>query len=468
MDATSVRRYEIATWLVVALWFLLCLATLNYNGPFFDEAIYITAGLRGLQGYAAYDNYLSWFAGSMLWPTFAALGYHAGGLLGARAVATIFVTIALVATILATRNLFGQPTTFWTALTLALSGPILALARLAVYDASALAGIAVSFWAITMLHRYDNRAWVLLAALAYVFALFSKYPTGLMLLPLMGVTLALRRGRAVMDLAVLGFAAVAVVLILYIPLRAPLSQLGTRLAPQEMLRQPSLVVTSSVIYFGCLPLVLAIPGWLMAKGKRQLAFVLLLGLMIWPAYHLRQSLVVSLSKHVAFGFLFGYPLVGLALSTLWQRWHRAAVIAICVALTMVGVIQWQQLDHIWPDVRHAADYLTARVQPGDKLLINDSWPYTLYLYTNERIQQPQDVIDIYSREEAGMELCDYHWFVDSDYTPRWPQEVLEQLAKCGTFRPVFSTLSSVSMLNFSFDYTIAPVKIVIWQNNSQG
>ena len=36
------------TWLIVGLWLLFCLFTLNYNGPFFDEGIYITAGQRTL------------------------------------------------------------------------------------------------------------------------------------------------------------------------------------------------------------------------------------------------------------------------------------------------------------------------------------------------------------------------------------------------------------------------------------
>lgn len=464
MDTLRARPYWMTIWLVAGLWFAFCIATLDYNGPFFDEGIYITAGQRTLEGHAASDNYLSWFAGSMLWPTLAALGYNVGGLIGARAVATIFVAIAFIATLLATRNLFGEVATFWTALALTLSGPLLALARLAVYDPPALAGIAVSFWAITMLHRHNQRAWLVLAVLAYIFALFSKYPTGMMLLSLVGLTLALRRAQAIMDLAIFGFISVILLLIFYVPQRALLSQLGTRLAPQELLRQPSLVLTSSVIYFGGLPIVLALPGWFMVRDRALLATVLLASLMIWPAYHLWQAFVVGLSKHVVFGFLFGYPLIGLALSQLWASWHRAAVIAICLALLMVGAIQWQQLDHVWPDMRSAAAYLTNHVQPGDKLLINDSWPYTMHLYMTGRIHQPQDVMDIYSHEAADMRLCDYQWFVESDHTPHWPPDVLREMEQCGTFRKVFVTLNSVSVLNFSFDYMVAPVRIVIWQN----
>jgi hypothetical protein len=367
MESLSDKRCARAAWIVVGLFIAFCLLTLDYNGPFFDEGIYITAGVRNLEGYGASDQYLSWFAGSMLWPTLSALGYQVAGLPGARAVATLFTTGALVATMLATRNLFGRPAAFWTVLALAISGPFLAMARLAVYDSSALAGIAVSFWAITMLERHNHRGWILLAGLAYVFALFSKYPSGLMLLPLVGLVVALRRARASMDLAILGFVSLAVVLILYIPLRAPLSQLGTRLAPQEILRQPAVVTLSSVLYFGGLPIALAVPGWLLARDRRLVTTVLLAALLIWPAYHLRQAFVVSLSKHVVFGFVFGYPLIGLGLSIIWDRWRRhAAVVAVGVVLVMTGAVQWQQLDHIWPDMRTAAQHLITQVEPGDK------------------------------------------------------------------------------------------------------
>lgn len=469
MENLSGKRYAIAAWVVVGLFLVYCLATLNYNGPFFDEAIYITAGERGLEGHAIEDQYLSWFAGSMLWPTLSGLGYRVAGLVGARAVAALFATVALAAMMLAARNLFGRPAAFWATLAMALNGPFLSMARLAVYDLAALAGIGVSFWAITELARRDSRGWLVLAAFAYVAALFAKYPMGLMILPLVALTVVLRRRKSAMDLGMLGFIVLPLVLVFYLPLQAPLSELGVRLAPREILRQPAVVTLSTVVYFSIAPILLALLGWLIARGRRALAILLVMSLMIWPAYHLRQELVVSYSKHVVFGCLFGYPLIGLALATMWDQWkRRAAVVAILATLVMIGLVQRQQLDQIWPDVRVASGYLVANVQPGDKLLINDSWPYVVDLYDHGRIEKPQDVIDIYSRAEAAIDLCDYDWFVDSDYTPKWPAEVLQSLEQCGTFRPVFSTVSSVSRLNFTFDYIVEPVKIVVWQNGSQG
>ena len=186
------KNYDRAIWFIVGLWFLFCLVTIDYNGPFFDEAIYITAGQRTLEGHGYTDGYLVWFAGSLLWPVLAIGGYKVAGLVGTRIVALILTTIAFVAVVRAARNLFGQKASFWTAATLAFSGPLMALARLGVYDLPALTGIALSFWAVTELGRRDNRIWLTLAAIAFTIGLFGKYPMGLMLLPILAVVFVLR------------------------------------------------------------------------------------------------------------------------------------------------------------------------------------------------------------------------------------------------------------------------------------
>ena len=126
--------YRRATWLVIVLWFLLGVATLNYNGPFFDEAIYIVGGQRTLEGHGYSDGYLVWFGGSLLWPVLSAIGFRAAGLVGTRFIALAGMTICLAAIARAADNLFDAQAGFWTTLTLAISGPFIAIARLGVYD----------------------------------------------------------------------------------------------------------------------------------------------------------------------------------------------------------------------------------------------------------------------------------------------------------------------------------------------
>ena len=121
---TTLREwYRRATWIALALCLVLCLVTLDYNGPFFDEGIYVTAGIRTLEGTAYEDNFLSWFGGSLVWPILAGLGFQAGGLIGTRAVAVVLTVGGLAAFARAVRNLFGEKVAFWATLALALNGP---------------------------------------------------------------------------------------------------------------------------------------------------------------------------------------------------------------------------------------------------------------------------------------------------------------------------------------------------------
>lgn len=463
------KHYDRAVWLIVGAWFLFCLATLNHNGPFYDEGIYITAGQRTLEGQGYADGYLRWFGGSLLWPVLAAVGYNLGGLEGTRLIASIMATGALVAVVRAARNLFGQKAAFWTALALALSGPMLALARLGVYDLPALAGIGVSFWAVTQLARKDNRVWLVVAAVAYTLAVFSKYPIGLMLLPLLAVLFLLRKEKAIMDVGLFGFISLGIALAYYLPERAQLSQIAETLTPKITFGATPSMVWFTALYLSSALLLLALGGWFVARGKRHLATVLLLSLLIWPGFHIYSGYLLGMHKHLVFGFLFAYPLAGLALATMWERWKRkGAVVAIVLALAAVGFVQLDQLDRAWTDVRGAAGYLVGQVEPGERLLINESWPFTLYLYTQGRIESPFAVSDVYTDLLSPVDPCEYDWFVESDFHPKWPQSVRDLVARCGTFQQEFSITSTVIGLNSALRFVTYPVETRIWRNTSDG
>lgn len=465
------HSYSRTTWLIIGLWFLFCLATVNHNGPFFDEGIYITAGQRTLEGHGYSDGYLVWFAGSLLWPILAAAGYKVAGLIGTRIIALILATIAFVAVVQAAHNLFGQKASFWTATTLATNGPFTALARLGVIDLPALAGIAVSFWAITELAKKDDRKWLLLATVVFTMGMFGKYPMGLMLFPIVGVVFILRQEKALMDVVMFGLVSSAITLAFYLPGREQLSQfIGWTLANLPTFDVTPLMVGFSILYLSGAPSLLALSGWFIARDKRGLASILLLSLAIWPVYHLLSGNPVGREKHLVFGFLFAYPLVGFALATIWERWRRKAVaIAIILALAVLGFIQLDRFNRAWPDAREAASYLTSQVHPGQKLLINESWPYTMYLYTEGRIHSPWDVFDAYriTDGQSKIGLCEYDWFVDVEGSYEWPESILETVQQCGDFQPVFSTTSTVVGLGIDLDFVAYPVHTTIWQNTSR-
>jgi hypothetical protein len=464
------KNYERAAWLILAVWFMFCLATLDYNGPFFDESIYITAGQRTLEGHGYTDGYLVWFAGSLLWPVLAIIGYKIAGLIGTRVIAALLATVAFVAVVRAAHNVFGEKAGFWTALTLAFSAPFLSLAHLGVYDLPALAGIAVCFWAIVKMAKSDNRAWLAVAVLAFIFGFFGKYPMGIMALPLVGVIFALRGRKALMDVAIFGLVSLAITLAFYLPGREQLSQtLGWSMVNKPTFDVTPTMIAAAIIYVSGAPFVLALIGWLVAKDKHVLATILLLSLVIWPAYHMATATPASLDKHLVFGFLFAYPLIGLGLATIWERWQgKFIALASISALVVLGYFEMGNYNRAWPDVRQTANYLVGQVQPGQQLLINESWPYTMYLYIDGRINSPWDVFDAFriTHGESKISLCQYDWFVNSVGSYKWPDSILKEIQQCGNFKPVFSRVTMVVGLGSDLDYVTYPVTTTVWRNTS--
>jgi 4-amino-4-deoxy-L-arabinose transferase-like glycosyltransferase len=464
--------YRWARLSVVALFAIFCLLTLDYNGPFFDEAIYITAGIRTLERTAYQDGFLTWFAGSLSWPVLAGIGYNLGGLIGTRVGATLLGTFTLFALGRAARNIFDEKTGFWATLAFALNGPFIALARLGVYDILALAGIAASFWAITELSRQDHRAWLIFAVSAYVLAIFAKYPIGLMVVPLLGTLYFLRREKAGTDIMIFLFVTGAFGLTFFLPAREQIgSFFNWRLQNRPEFGVPLSVIGFALLYLNATPFLLGVWGWVQAAGRRDWGVLALLSLGIWPTYHLLAGDPVGPNKHVIFGFLFVYPLIGVALSHLWEGnkriWLRRAATAILVlGLASLGLIQVNQADQGWPDLRLPAGVLLSLVEPGDELLINESWPFTMYLYATDRIESPWDVYDTYrvTHESDAPDLCTYDWVVDVRGSYTWPPAIQETLEQCETYRQIYRHTSFVINLGADFNYVRYPVETVIWEN----
>ena len=466
------------SWLALTLFGALevWLILVPQNGPFVDEAISTTAGIRTLYGFGLGDNYLTWFAGSLLWPVTSGLGYTLAGLEGSRLIALLCVLVAGWGCVNGARNLFGDRAALWTAITLVINGPFLALAHLAVYDVLSLAGIGISFWAVTALPRHDHRGWVIVAAIAFGFAILAEYPTALCIIPLAALLFALRGKRAWLDLGIFGFIFVALLLAYFLPLRSPLTQFffGSVQNGSSFGVTPAMVNFTLVYYVG-LPCLLAFPSVFLARKVRWVAVSLFGALFLWPAYHELTANSASASKHIVFGFLFGYPLIGLMLAYLWTRRGRlpfvmlicrGAALAVLVALLYIGAVQMTQLDRGWVDTRSAVDYMVHNVQPGQHVLSSDSWPYQLALYTHARLASPWDIYDAYAVEHSArpVDLCGFNWFIDEQNGFAWPESLRQRILNCGTFHLVYQHNSTVTNLSRNLTFVTYQVTIEIWSN----
>jgi hypothetical protein len=437
------------------------------NGPTLDEGIYLTAGRRTLEGSGGTDGYLGWFAGSLLWPSLAGLGDALGGLEGARVVAALLVTIALIGVWRAAAALFGSRAGLCTAALGAVTGPVLALGHLAVIDAPAAAGLGIALWSVAELWRRDHRSWLIAGAAAYAFAVLGKYPVAACGLPLALLLVALRGRRAAMDLTLFAAVVAAVLGTYFLTERTQLAGfVGWRTANNPNFGVTPAMVAVSQLWFTGVPLALGVAGWVACRRK-AIASALLFGGVLFPLYHLATANPVGDSKHAVFGILFTLPLAGLLLSRV-PRGLPGVVLATLVvgAAGTFGVAQAQRIDRAWVDVDPAARYVAAHARPGDRLLIDDAWPFTRRLYAAGKVRDPWAVVDTYrlAHRQADLPICRYDWFVAAQGAGQWPVSLRRRVAACGTFRRVFASSAPVTSLGRSLRFVTWTGHVEVFRN----
>ncbi len=462
------RSIAVAPWLLLGVFLAgeLVVSSLELRGPFLDEGIYVAAGLRTLQGHGISDNYLSWFSGSLMWPVIAALGWKAFGLAGARAAAAICVTIGLFGMIKAAGNLFGAEVRAATALAAVISGPVIALGHLAVYDTLAVAAAGCSFWTLTEFLRRDDRSWLCGSAILYAIAVLAKYPV-LMFIgpPLVGLMIAARGRRAAMDIGVFAFIAGAVLLIYFLSDRGQLTAFESfRVSDNPSFDVSRGQIAYSQVYLTAVPLVLALAGAMLLE-RRRIALALLTGVIGAPVYHLMTGNPAGDQKHVVFGLIFMLPLIGVALTRALRGRRALLAVPAIIGLAAFGLIQVARIDEGWPDLRRSAAMLVREVHPGERLLANSSWVDAAYLYSAGRINSPYDIYDASRVEQMhGVDVCSFQWFIQVPGGQPWPASVRLAMERCGTFHRVYSETASVTGLGSDLKFVTYEAPIEIWRN----
>ncbi len=441
------------------------------TSAFYDEAAEVVAGVRTVQGYGIADRYLTWFDGSLLWSVVAVPGQMAGGIVGARLVAVTLSTTAMIFTVRAASLLFGEDAAFWTGVNMVASAPFFALGHLAVYDQPALAGVALSFWATIRFIKSGKRLLLLIAAFALAFSAVSKYPIFIMAAPIALMIAITRKERIVQNLAILTMVVCGVALSYFLLFRDQLTLLP-ELGDTESTWHPAQdTILFLISFYVFAPLSLSALGWRISGQLRPIAAALMTAALLWPTIHLITENPLSVHKHIVYGFLFAYPLCGLVLARMYSnRVLRPALIIVVVGLSWLGIFQQSTLEYDWPDVRPGVDYLATRVQRGQKLLINDSWPYTMDLFTQGKLDSPLDVYDTYTSRDKyrpSVPICQFDWFVDEEGYFYWTNQERNAIPNCGTFRPVYEFTRSVIGLGSDLKFFTYPIKTTVWRNTRQ-
>lgn len=316
------------------------------------EAASISDGLSALRGngLASYVASLTHVTGAPLWQVIAAAGYLAAGALGARVIAVACATAAGLATASAARNLFGPAAGIFTALLYALSGLVIYFARVATPDQLALAGVAVSFWAITQATESRRGEWLIIAAIAFGVGVIAQFSTILLVIPLVGVTLALRGRATHIALFATGLVALAIALNFALPGHASVLTITPRRSPAGWVFSAHASAAGLRLFFdGAAVWGLAVVGWIAARGYGRLAVALVVGMLTWPVALALTGMAADAEGRVLIGFVFALPLASMVFVALWDpdhRWslfRRGLAAAFLLAVAVVGVSQARAL-----------------------------------------------------------------------------------------------------------------------------
>ncbi|MEI6738685.1 MAG: glycosyltransferase family 39 protein [Gemmatimonadaceae bacterium] len=352
-----------------------------------DEGIYALAGLRLLDG--APDEFSSWINGSRyLWPPLSGLAWRVGGVLFARLVALAFAVVAIAAAAHTTRRLLGDRAARWSTFALVTSGPLFALAHLAVYDLPALAAFALALAAVVEYRLTLQRRWLIVCGLLMGLSVIAKYGYVFMLpVPLaLGVADAPSRRRwvAMGQVMILSGVVVAAHDLLVLGHLLPRSYQSYVATASGTGFSRSLVLAEQLYYV--VPLLIAAVGVVTMPRRRSAEHWILAGaLLIWPVFHLVTGNPTSANKHTVAGLVAAAPLLGLGMAQVVARWRP-----VLVGVILWGSVQWVTHEYSWGDLTATGAYLCANA-PEDAMIYPTTGAFRLWpvLYDCGRVRMPR-------------------------------------------------------------------------------
>jgi hypothetical protein len=214
---------------------------------------------------------------------------------------------------------------------------------------------------------------------------------------------------------------------------------------------PSVAARPIVAIWGGLPVLIGIVAWQRNRALRPVIAALVAAPALWVALWLLSARAGAALVHLdlAFGTVLLYPVLGLALAQLARERAGLAALGIAaVGLALLSVQQTRAFDRAWPDSTGPVAALVGAVQPGERVLSNQRWPYALALYAAGRIDEPDDVLDetLLFERDTVFDFCSFSWFVDTQPVEPWSPLVTAGIGSCGTFEPISISSSQVSTL----------------------
>jgi 4-amino-4-deoxy-L-arabinose transferase-like glycosyltransferase len=369
----------------------------------------------------------AYFSGApYLYPVLAALADHYGGLPAARAVSLLFALVATTGVAGLTARLYGRRAAVLAAAAFALSGPVIYVSHLAVYDSMMMALVALAAWLAVADVQRNGFRWAVGVAALLTLAGFVKY-AGLVYAPMVALLavavgwprlrwLAVRR-------AVFVLFATATIFFFIVAWDGDLiAGIRSTTIDRTVIVPASRVELALQIGRWVGPwLLLALLAAVLRRRHWFVSAVLLLASVIGPLQQLRLGEQVSLSKHCAFGLVFAAPLAGWLLAALFGRAGRKAALPAGLVLLILlefGLSSSRLFLTGWVDDRDLLPVLTRAVErhPDAAILGERPSPQRYVLRTRTRSRQWNDTYyfaysDVVGRPAYAKALRERHFGV---------------------------------------------------------
>jgi hypothetical protein len=426
------HSYRLGLVVVLALQAVLALRLVWSNTAFQDEAEYLWYGhlewQHWLHGSLLPPYYLS--GAPSIYPPLGALADSVGGLAGARLLSLVFMLGATALLYGTACRLFSQRVGLLAAAMFVAVGPTADLGAWATYDPMAIFLMALAAWlAVRAAHSRVSEVWILLAAVVMVLADATKWVTALwspiivMLVILSAPTswpLAVARGIRFVCYAVAIGAPALLVLggqLAVTAVATSTTQRGSGGDSWLAVLWYAVPMIAVVLAVGLLGVVLA--GRERAGRNLLLCAVLVVAVLLAPAFQAYDQTTVSLYKHVVFGLWFGSMAAGYALSraasvSAAKGWRVGLAAAIFTAL--LGFDQASGYYGFWPNSTRLLAAVERDLPARGPIMTQDGDWMVLNYYLSRQGIRP-DILTSYAYSPAAVSaLVEGHhlWMVETD------------------------------------------------------
>jgi 4-amino-4-deoxy-L-arabinose transferase-like glycosyltransferase len=417
------HRFDILFYTILISAFAIRVANLNYNSAFNDEAIYIVVGRMGLftNDWWSYGAKL-WMAGlPYIYPALSALAYQTGGLIGSRLLNVIFGTI-LVEEVYQFTNLIklyddktNKIASLISAFIVGFSAIGIFISKLATYDILSFLLLMLGINSFLKAEHFKSGKYYFLAFIGLYFAFLTKIVIAVFfpLLFVLSLWLIWKRPKKHKNMAVL-YLYIPFILATMVYLHSYLGNLITYLTTHQDQGKSGYLTILQIIWdeakFG---LVFLIPaGIMLYRNKRFKQFVVLTALSsVIPLFHLAIKRYLTLDKHMYLSVIFMSVIIGYGISLLILKRIRTKITKLLIntALIFASLLfvidsnfELNKHQQGWENTKSLGQFISSKVNNGDKILTEDGASVILSLYEN--IFPPGNIITF--------DWIDYSGFTD--------------------------------------------------------